>query len=203
MLQTEHITLASSSPARLALLQAAGLKVTACSPQVDEGAIKAGAKRRGTPIETAAIMLAEMKARSINLPGTIIGADQILLCDGEWFDKPADAAAARQHLLRLRGRWHELITAVAVARQGETLWTHVSRPSLYMRQFTDTFLDRYIQQEGSAILGCVGAYRVEGPGIQMLKHIEGEHAAILGLPMLPLLEFLRNAGVLTDGPHCA
>ena len=120
----------------------------------------------------------------------------MLVCDGAWFDKPETPAQARAQLVALRGRRHELVSAVAVVRDGERLWHHVERPALTMRSFSDGFLDDYIAQEGEALLGSVGAYRLEEAGIQLFARIEGDYFAILGLPLLPLLEFLRGHGMV-------
>jgi septum formation protein len=120
----------------------------------------------------------------------------MLVCDGAWFDKPADAQEARGQLLALRGRRHELVSAVCVMRDGETLWHRVERPALTMRAFSEAFLDDYLARAGSDVLGSVGAYRLEKIGIQLFQRIEGDYFAILGLPLLPLLEFLREHGVI-------
>ena len=139
-----------------------------------------------------------MKARQAQADGAaVIGADQVLVCDGRWFDKPPDLASARAQLRSLRGRTHTLMTAVVCVRDGTELWRCLARPALTMRQFSDGFLDAYLSLEGKAILSSVGAYRFEGPGIQLFDRIEGDHAAILGLPLLPLLGALRQHGVLT------
>ena len=126
----------------------------------------------------------------------MIGADQLLVCEGRWFDKPPDMVAARAQLLALRGRPHELMTAMVCWRGGQRVWQHLARPRLTMRGFSDAFLDAYLALEGEAVLGSVGAYRLEGPGVQLFDAVEGEHSAILGLPLLPLLDFLRGHGVL-------
>lgn len=183
--------LASGSATRRALLAAAGLRFDVHVPDVDESAIK----RQGGNVETAALRLAEAKARAA--PGeVVIGADQILLCEGRWFDKPANLAEARQHLLALRGRTHELVTAAVCLQGREVVWRHVARPALTMRAFSDAFLDRYLEDEGEAVLSTVGAYRLEGFGIQLFGRVEGEHTTILGLPMLPLMAALRGLGVI-------
>lgn len=134
---------------------------------------------------------------SRKVPGAlVIGADQILDCAGVWFDKPPDLDHARAHLVALRGREHRLATAVCVVRDGQRLWHHREAPRLTMRAFSDAFLDAYIALEGRAMLVSVGGYRLEGPGVQLFSTIAGDHSAILGLPLLPLLEFLRGHGVV-------
>lgn len=189
--------LASQSAARAAVLRAAGLAFEQRPARIDEAAIKES-HAGGDPAECA-LALAGLKAARIRAPGTlVIGADQLLVCDAEWFDKPPDLAAARAQLLRLRSRVHTLVTAVVVHRDGAEIWRHVARPTLRMRPFSDAFLDRYLAQEGDALLFSVGAYRLEGLGIQLFDRIEGEHGAILGLPVLALLGFLRQTGAIAS-----
>jgi septum formation protein len=190
--------LASASPARRAVLQAAGLGFEAIAAAVDETAIKQSCQAEGIPAGDAAILLADAKARSVarRRPNAlVIGADQLLVCEACWYDKPPDLAAARAQLLALRGRTHELVTATVCWRDGARIWQDLSRPRLTMREFSDAFLDAYLAAEGTALLGSVGAYRLEGPGVQLFSRIEGEHSAILGLPLLPLLEALRDQGL--------
>lgn len=194
------LVLASASAARRAVLQAAGLRFAVEAAAVDEAAIKESARAEGLSAADAASMLAEAKARRVvrraGDDALVIGADQILVCDGAWFDKPADRAAARAHLLALRGATHELATALVCWRGGEQLWGHVEAPRLTMRAFSDAFLDAYLEAEGDAVLASVGAYRLEGLGAHLFASVRGEHAAVLGLPLLPLLGFLRGHGVL-------
>ncbi len=197
MRQTQPLVLASGSPARLALLLAAGLDVTAAPSDVDEDAIKQSFA--GLSVETVAAALADAKASHaarLAPEALVIGADQILVCDGRRFGKPRSTEEARSHLVALRGREHRLVTAAVCRRGRERLWMHVASPSLEMRRFSDGFLDDYLAAEGRAATQTVGAYRLEGLGIRLFERVEGEHAAILGLPMLPLLSFLREAGVL-------
>ncbi|GBQ82382.1 septum formation inhibitor nucleotide-binding protein Maf [Gluconacetobacter johannae DSM 13595] len=199
LLQAEspRIVLASQSRTRRILLEQAGLCVESRPARVDEHAIRESALADGASPDEAALLLAEMKAGRIDDPdAVVIGADQILACDGEWFEKPADRDGARTQLLRLRGRTHVLHTAVVVRRGGQTIWRHVARPELTMRPFSEAFLDRYLAAEGEAILSSVGAYLLEGRGVHLFDRVEGEHAAILGLPLLKLLGFLRQHGVV-------
>jgi septum formation protein len=194
-----RLILASQSASRRALLEAAGLPFEALPAAVDEAAIKESAKAEGRTPTDAALLLADAKAARIarRVPeAVIIGADQLLVCEGEWFDKPGDVEAARRHLQRLRNRVHDLVTAVVVWRDGERAWHHVATPRLAMRDFSDAFLDDYLAREGAFVTQSVGAYRLEGPGIQLMRDIRGEHTAILGLPMLPLLAYLRDSGVV-------
>ncbi len=194
---TPRLILASGSQARLAVLRAAGLPVLVQPADLDEDTIKRAAQAAGWEPDAAALRLAELKAATIPDPDAlVIGADQILTCDGHWFDKPADLELATTHLHRLRGREHRLHTAIVVLRQGRVAWQHVATPRLRMRALSDRFIDAYVAAEGTALLSCVGAYRLEGLGIQLFDAVEGEHAAILGLPILPLLAFLRRQGLL-------
>ena len=194
---TRRLVLASGSRVRADLLRAAGLIVEVRPSIVDEAPVKRQAIADGLSPAQTAIRLAELKAASVADPDAlIIGADQILVCDGHWFDKPADLAAARTTLEALRGRVHSLQTAVVCMRQGRLVWRHLAEPSLRMRLVSDTFLDLYLALEGDSVLSSVGAYRLEALGVQLFDRIDGEHAAILGLPMLALLEFLRGQDML-------
>jgi septum formation protein len=194
-----RLLLASASATRRLLLEGAGLRFEALPAAVDESAIKEAAQAEAIPPADAALMLADAKAERIarrNPEALVIGCDQLLVCDGRWFDKPPDLEAARAQLQGLRGRAHELVTAVVCHRDGARIWQHVAMPRLVMREFSDSFLDAYIALEGPRLLGSVGAYRLEGPGVHLFARVQGDHAAILGLPLLPLLGFLRQHGVL-------
>ncbi|MBN8905143.1 MAG: Maf family protein [Rhodospirillales bacterium] len=196
---TPELVLASGSAARRALLEAAGLRVTIHPASVDEGAIKRACQEGGDPPDIAALRLATAKASDVAAAfpaAMVIGADQLLVCDGVWFDKPGSPEALRAQLRRLRGQRHTLVTAVVVWQAGRAVWSHVAAPTLQMRSFSDTFLETYCQMEGDAVLSCVGGYRLEGPGVHLFAQVDGEHSAILGLPLLPLLAFLRETGVL-------
>ena len=189
------LILASASAARAGLLRNAGVMFSVQPVALDEGELK----RRMTaePPGRVAMALADAKAAMIDEPDAmVIGADQVLVCDGTSFDKPAGLAVAASHLRALRGRSHTLATAVTCWRQGAAVWRHLATPSLTMRDVCDGFIEEYLALEGDSCLGSVGAYRLEGPGIQLFSRVEGDHSAILGLPLLPLLNFLREAGVL-------
>lgn len=191
------VILASGSAARRMLLQAAGITFTVRPAAVDETAIKAAMRTSGADAGEAAMALADAKAARVrDEAALVIGADQLLVCDGAWFDKPPDLPTARAQLLQLRGRRHELATAVTCWRGGRPVWHHLAHPALTMRAFSDEFLDAYLAAEGEVLLSSVGGYRLEGPGAQLFDAAEGDHAAVLGLPLLPLLGFLRQHGVL-------
>ncbi len=194
-----RLILASASSARRAVLESAGLRFEAIAAAVDEAAIKEAAQAEAIPPTDAAVILADAKAERIARRDTealVIGCDQLLVCEGRWFDKPANPASARDQLLALRGRMHELVTAVVCHRQGQRVWHHVARPRLTMRDFSESFLDAYLALEGDHVTSSVGAYRMEGPGAQLFSKVDGEQAAILGMPLLPLLGFLRQHRVL-------
>jgi septum formation protein len=200
------LLLASSSATRRTLLERAGLAFEAVPAAVDEAALKEACQAEAIPPEDAAIILAEAKAERIarrRPEALVLGCDQLLVCTMEdgtdrWFDKPADLLAARGHLQALRGRTHRLVTATVAWRNGERIWQDVTIPRLAMRGFSDAFLDAYLAAEGEALCASVGAYRLEGLGVHLFSRVEGEHSAILGLPLMPLLRFLRGHGVLAD-----
>ena len=188
------VVLASQSPARRRLLAAAGVTFEADSPRVDEEEVKRSLRAAGAKPEQAAEQLAELKALKVSqrYPGAlVIGADQLLVCDGAWFDKPADRAAALAQLEALQGRMHRLVTSLVVARDGQRLWHHQEAPRITLRQLERAQLERYLEAAGEAVLSSVGAYHLEGLGAQLMLKVEGDHFTVQGLPLLPLLEFLR------------
>ena len=197
------LILASASAARARLLTEAGLVFTAQAAQVDEARLKQAALVRGASPREVALELALAKAQAVKdqtaqaAPNAVVlGADQTLELDGGLFDKPATLAEARAQLLTLRGRSHQLHSAVAFLRDDQTPWVHVGSATLEVRAFSTAFLDGYLAQEGEALLGCVGGYRLEGPGAQLFAKIEGDYFTILGLPLLPVLAHLRACGCL-------
>lgn len=191
------LILASGSATRRQMLEAAGLTIGVQAPRVDEDAAKASLRAQGLKPRDQADALAELKALSVSrgAPDFVIGADQMLAVENEVLDKPKDIAEARTHLLRLRGRTHELITAAVVAREGAIIWRHIDTPKLKMRAFSDVFLDDYMERVGEGALRSVGAYQLEGLGAQLFERIEGDYFSVLGLPLLPLLAFLREHGL--------
>ena len=197
---TPRLILASQSATRAILLRETGLRFETRPAHVDEAEIKRSARAEGISADDTALLLAELKAHRVartNPDVLVIGADQLLVCEDRWFDKPADMAEAAAQLRALRGRTHTLVTAILCQRGDQRLWHHIARPRLTMRGFSDAFLADYLQLEGMSVTTSVGAYRLEGPGVHLFDAVAGEHAAILGLPLLPLLGFLRQHGVLS------
>lgn len=194
------VVLASTSAIRRALLAAAGLSFTCASPGVDEDAVKAEQLAKGAGPAAVAEHLATLKAVQVSgkVAGLVIGADQTLDLDGVLYDKVADVAAARERLVRLRGRAHLLHAGVAVAETGVVVWRQLVTTRLTMRTFSDAFLDDYLARNGEAALSSVGCYHLEGEGIQLFEKIDGDYFSILGLPLLGLLDLLREKGVVAE-----
>lgn len=191
------LILASQSAIRADILTGAGLDFTQVDSGVDEAPIKKALEQAGESPAKMAETLAAAKAKSASLShpeALVIGADQVLVCQGRAFDKPVDLIEARAHLTALRGRIHTLETAVAVFQNGSCLWHFETAPELEMRKFSDEFLTRYLERVGERALWSVGAYQIEGPGITLFERVEGDYFSILGLPILSLLNFLRHHG---------
>lgn len=187
--------LASASIIRGQLLSQAGIAFDVEPAKLDEDEIKRSFKAEGAAASDAAIALAEAKAARVSnrhAGALVIGADQILVCDDVWFDKPAEVPDARRQLLALRGKSHHLVTAVCLYRDGLRLWHHVETPRLTMRDFSDDFLADYLEVCGADLLSSVGAYQLEGRGAQMFQRIDGDYFSVLGLPLLALLAVLRD-----------
>lgn len=198
-LDTCAVVLASASRIRLELLLRAGVAAHAAPAHVDEPEVRASLRAEKAGAEDAAETLAELKARKVSrhVSGAlVIGADQILDCDGAWFDKPPDRPRAAADLRALSGKRHSLATAVCVVRDGLRLWHHRESARLTMRPLGDAFIEAYLDAIGETALTSVGAYQLEGLGAQLFSRVEGDYFTILGLPLLPLLEFLRNHGVV-------
>ncbi|HWD59704.1 MAG TPA: Maf family nucleotide pyrophosphatase [Stellaceae bacterium] len=193
------LILASASSARAALLRQAGVEFAADPADIDEAAIKRRYRDAGGAAEACAMALAVAKAKAVAArrpDAIVVGADQLLVAGDDWFDKPHDLAEATAHLRRLRGREHALVTAACAVQGDAILWQAMSTPRLTMRRFGEAFLAGYIAAEGDAVLGSVGAYRIEGRGVQLFARIEGDYFAILGLPLIELLGFLRERGLV-------
>ncbi|RWB93879.1 Maf-like protein [Mesorhizobium sp.] len=198
---TEKIILASGSPFRKALLVHAGVPVEAVPAEVDERALEAPLQGSGVSPEDVALVLAEAKATEVSerKPGALVlGCDQTLSLGDEVFHKPADMEAARRHLLALSGKTHQLNSAVVLARNGAVLWRHVGVASLTMRKLDPAFIGRHLARVGAKALSSVGAYQIEGEGIQLFERVEGDYFTIVGLPLLPVLAKLREFGAI-DG----
>lgn len=191
----KKLTLASKSQIRADILSGAGLAFDMQPSGVDEDGLKA--THQGNP-PALAIALAEAKAKAVagDTQGLIVGADQLLHCAGRLFDKPRDMDEARDNLKFFRGKTHQLIGGVVLIEDGETLWTHHQAVTLTMRDFSDAFLDAYLEEAGQRILTSVGCYQLEGLGAHLFEHIDGDYFATLGLPLLPLLAALRHYGGL-------
>ncbi len=193
------LVLASASPFRRRMLEAAGLTFEVAPADVDESAIKRDLLGSGaTPSAIAeTLAVAKAEAASARLPeAVVIGADQVLALGQELFNKPADVSEAREQLLRLRGKTHHLHTAAALAVGGKAVWSRVEIATLQMRQFSEAFLSDYLAKVGDRVRHTVGAYEIEGPGIQLFERTEGDSFTIIGLPLLPLLAELRSRGVI-------
>lgn len=195
------LVLASGSATRHALLTAAGLDVEVHPADLDETEIRDRMLAADASVshESVALALAAEKARSVSaaLPDAlVIGADQVLSLDGRVFEKPTSMSEARRCLLELRGRTHALHSAVALAKAGAGLWRTIATARLTMRAFSEAALEGYLARAGDRVLTSVGAYQIEGPAVQLFESIEGDHATILGLPLLPLLKELRHREVL-------
>ena len=192
--ETPKLVLASASEVRATILGGAGINFDICPSQVDEGLLK-GTLTSGPDL---ALALAAEKARAVaaKYPDhLVLGADQILSCDGKLFDKPRDVDEARGNLLFLRGKTHQLINGMVLALNDELIWQNTTTASLTMRKFSDPFLDMYLSRAGSSILSSVGCYRLEAEGSQLFEKIDGDYFTILGLPLIPLLGALREHGV--------
>ncbi len=193
------LVLASRSAVRRTLLEAAGIPVEICPADIDERGVEAGAPLQA-PVAIAAL-LAREKAALIaerNRGRLVLGADQTLSLDGRRFTKPADRAAARAQLRALSGRTHELYSAIAFVQDGVVLFEHVGVARLTMRAVSDQFLDDYLDAAGDAATASVGAYQLEGFGIQLFERLDGDYFTVLGLPLLTALDFLRRHGCLAQ-----
>ena len=196
-LAPQPLVLASKSDVRGKILAAAGLRFEIRPAQIDERAVEAQAG----PLDAAAAarLLARKKAESVAAaqPGRLVlGADQTLARGSKRFSKPANRAEAAEQLRELRGRPHELNSALALVRDGEVLFEHVDRARLTMRNFSDAFLNDYLDMAGGAALASVGGYQLEGVGVHLFEQVDGDYFTILGLPLLPLLAFLRENGFI-------
>jgi septum formation protein len=196
---TLPLILASSSPFRAMLMENAGLRFAAVPAVIDERAIETPLALQGAAPDAIAMILAEVKALDVSArfpDAFVIGSDQTMSLGDVVFHKPKDIDEAANHLRTLSGKTHRLNSAVAIARGGNILWTHIAHAELTMRNLSPDFIRRHIKEVGERALASVGAYQLEGQGIQLFSRIEGDYFTILGLPMLSLLAQLRELGLV-------
>lgn len=194
------LVLASGSRTRARMLEQAGVAFAIDPPAIDENRIKSDGLRRGLALDATVLHLAGAKARLVSErhpDSLVIGADQMLDCEGRRFDKPMSMEGARTQLLALRGRVHRLASGVCLVRHGVVVWQAGDVAELAMRDFTEAFLDGYLRAVDTEVLESVGAYQIEGLGIQLFERVRGDHFTILGLPLLALLGALRDQGILS------
>jgi septum formation protein len=181
------------------MLEAAGVVFENVLPAVEEDKAKAALVAKKTAPSEIAAELAELKAMTVSKErpdAIVLGADQLLVCDGALYGKAKDLESAKRILRNLRKRKHELVTAATLIKNGAVLWRRVDTAQLWMRDFSDAFLDAYVASEGKTLLASVGCYRVEGPGAQLFSRIKGDYFTILGLPLLRVLGALRETGIM-------
>lgn len=198
MTDAPRIILASGSAIRRAILSSAEIPFEVMKPEVDEDIIKKENAREGLDLEPLAMRLAEAKCMDIaaKTDAIVIGSDQIMEFGGRAYDKPATMAEAKARLMETQGAAHSLINAVAVARNGQIIWRNLDRPTLFMRALTEAEIDAYLDAAGPEILHSVGAYQIEKLGSRLFERIEGDHFAVLGLSLYPLLDLLRQEGAI-------
>ena len=193
------LILASTSPTRLQMLRAAGLDLTPVAPRVDEASIRDALTAEGAHPRDIADTLAEMKARKVaekHPDAVVLGCDQVLALDRETFAKPETPDDARAQLRHLRGKTHKLLSALVVYENAEPVWRYLGEARLTMHDVSDAYLDDYIARNWDSIRHSVGCYKVEEEGVRLFSAIAGDHFTILGLPLLPLLAYLGNRGMI-------
>ena len=199
--QKVPVVLASASATRAAILKGAGVGFSIHAAQIDEDSVKHSMHSANRSALDTAQALSDLKSSQVSLgypEALVIGGDQMLVCGDTWLDKPSNLALAREQLCLLRGRDHELLTAVSVARGGTVIWRFSVISELVMRRFSDEFLDRYVESEKEQVCNAVGGYRLEGLGVQLFSRINGEYYDILGMPLMALLSFLREHGAVEE-----
>jgi len=193
-----RVILASGSAIRRKLMIDAGLEFEVITKPVDEGVIKESMLAESARLRDIADALAEAKSMRVSRveEGLVIGADQIMVMDGQLFDKPKDIDEARKRLKLMRGKTHYLIGAIVICESGVPVWRYMAKTKLTMREFSDKFLEDYLKSEGELVTKSVGAYRFEGLGAQLFSHVEGDFFSILGLSLLPVMDYLRIRGAI-------
>ena len=192
-----HLILASQSASRRAMLEAAGVPFAAQPAHVDEDALKASFAGRPRDLADALAELKALKVSQRDPQALVLGSDSlVVLDDGTILSKPASREEAAEHLALMSGRRHDLISAAVIAEGGRPVWRHVDAATMHVRPLSYTFITRYLEVEWPAIARCVGCYRIEGPGVQLFSRIEGSQFTVLGMPLLPVLDYLRIRGVL-------
>ena len=193
-----NIILASGSPIRKQILEDSGVMFEVVVKSIDEASIKSSMIQEGANNLSIVSALAELKSIKVSseTPGLVIGADQIMVFDGAIYDKPKTIEEVRERLITIRNKTHYLMGSVVVSEGGVSVWRHSSKVELRVRNFTDKFIENYIDQEGDALLQTVGAYRFEKRGSQLFSSVKGDFFSVLGLPLLPLLDYLRTRNAI-------
>ena len=195
------LILASQSQARARLLRTVRVEIEVVPARVDEAAVKDSLREAGAAPRDVADALADLKAARVSArhPGRLVlGADQVLAVKDQLLDKPADLQEAREHLMLLRGQRHELFSAAVIYESSRPVWRHVGTARLRMRSFSEAFLERYLSHHGETVLESVGAYKLEEGGAALFDQVEGDYFSVLGLPLLPLLDYLRLRGLAQE-----
>lgn len=195
------IILASRSPTRQKLLKNAGIPFEVVAPSIDEAALQESLSSEGLGVRDMADALAEFKAQSISIrkPGVLVlGSDQTMALDGAFLTKTPDRAAAQKKLMHLRGNTHHLYSAAVICENGRALWRVVGQAKLTMRNFSDEFLEDYLDREFENVSHSLGAYHYEGQGVQLFEKVEGDYFTILGMPLLQIISYLRVRGILKE-----
>ncbi|MFZ4684250.1 MAG: Maf family protein [Hyphomonadaceae bacterium] len=198
--QGRRLILASKSKARAAVLRGAGLQFEQIASGVDEEALKEALRAEGASVAKQADLLAETKALKVSIshPGVVLGCDQMLDLDGQGLDKVSSREAAADILRRLRGKTHILQGAIVACVDGAPVWRHLAQPRLRVRNFSEAFLQTYLDAIGEDAFESVGCYQLEGLGAQLFDRIDGDYFSILGMPLLPLMQWLRDRGSLAQ-----